>query len=125
MTAIWFVVLSVCGHAAENPPFERLLQMNPRGGRILRFSGLEDLTKPGAKWTGLGEAVFEPLPDAGGCYRVKFEKRGILLGAGSLNLTPNRNYLISVLLNSVRKTAPPAQRRHRDKPLRVAGHQYQ
>ena len=95
-----FLLLALCNEALGDLEYANLLTIDPRGGKVIRFPGLEDLTKPGAAWSGGGAASFEPSEGDRGCYRVNFQRRGVLLSAGSVRLVPNRNYVISVLLST-------------------------
>jgi len=92
--------LSALAETTGSQDYETLLQVDTRGGRVLRFPGLEDLTQAGAAWSGAGEVSFEVHDGGQGCYGVDFNHRGVLLGARSLKLMPNRRYVISILLNT-------------------------
>jgi hypothetical protein len=80
-----------------------LLQIDGRGGRVLRWEGLEDLTGPGAEWNGNGsvEMVYQPLSSGRGAYRVTWKDAEVypmMASASALHLKPNRSYVISLLM---------------------------
>ena len=80
-----------------------LLRVDARGGRVLRWEGLEDLTRPAARWSGNGswEMLYTPVGDGRGAYRLSPKDRKVypmMSSEGSLHLKPNRSYVVSVLL---------------------------
>lgn len=87
----------------DSRSLRNLLPRSNTSGLVLRFPGLESLTKPKAGWSGNGtvEMVYRRLPHGPGCYQMEFRKEGYLMMAsgGSLRLKPNRNYRLSILLN--------------------------
>ena len=85
------------------PVTSELLRVEARGGRVLRWEGLEDLTKPAARWSGNGswEMRYTPAGGGRGAYWFTPKDRKVypmMASDGSLHLQPNRSYIISVLL---------------------------
>jgi len=82
------------------------MSLDARGGKVIAIPGL-DMSKPGAQWrlTGYAEMVFEKGKEEPDHYRlITWEEdkwdRQTLYAPELINLRPNRNYMISMVLDA-------------------------
>ncbi|MCJ7823055.1 MAG: hypothetical protein MUQ26_08285, partial [Armatimonadetes bacterium] len=101
--ALLAILASTSAGCAGSRP-DDLFRVDARGGAVLRFQGMDDLTQPGAPWDGNGsfEMAYEQPEGELACYRLVLEDPKIysMMAGGGLALKPNRSYIISVLLDS-------------------------
>ena len=94
------------GVADDDSPAAGGLSLDTRGGKVIAIPGL-DMSKPGAQWrlTGYAEMVFEKGKEEPDHYRlITWEEdkwdRQTLYAPELINLRPNRNYMISMVLDT-------------------------
>jgi hypothetical protein len=94
---------ALAGAAYGEGLVKELLRVETRGGRVLRFPGMADLTREGVPWESNGsfEMAHEKEYQGLGCYRLVMRDSDMypMMAGTGLTLQPNRSYVISVLLS--------------------------